>query len=185
VVSAAAVSPDRRARWPPAIAAAAAAFVLVPLHNRLQRLVHRVVYGRWREPYEVLSGIAAQLEAAADADRLLETANDLCRLLDKQYEVGTRMARFGAGLLHQRVADNDGASEFAGKRLEPARCIHGGADDSDSSAISRHLGGTLHARALLHDLQHTRERLVLARRRSGAAASRPARRHRAGSPDSR
>src|SRR3954466_11749107 len=70
-----------------------------------------------------------------DADRLLETANDLRRLLDEQYEVGTRMARFGAGLRPERVADHEGASEFAGKRLEPARCIHGGADDCEFEPV--------------------------------------------------
>src|SRR3954447_2272471 len=70
-----------------------------------------------------------------DADRLLETANDLRGSLDKQYEVSTRMARFGAGLLHQRVADHDGASEFAGQRLEPARCIHGGADHGEFEPV--------------------------------------------------
>src|SRR6187399_1131636 len=63
-----------------------------------------------------------------DTHRLLETTNALCRLLDKQREVSARMARFRPRLLHQRVADHDGASEFAGKRLEAARRIHRGAD---------------------------------------------------------
>src|SRR5687768_9142243 len=70
-----------------------------------------------------------------DADRLLETANDLCRLLDKQHEVSARMARFRSRLPHQRVADHEGASEFAGERFEPARRIHSGADDGEFEPV--------------------------------------------------
>ena len=81
------------------------------------------------------SASGSDVRTRPDADRLLETTNDLCRLLDKQREVGARMARFRPGLPHQRVADHDGASEFAGKRLEPARCIHGGADDGEFEPV--------------------------------------------------
>ncbi len=41
----------------------------------------------------------------------------------------------GAGLLHQRVADHDGASEFAGQRLEPARRVYGGADHGEFEPV--------------------------------------------------
>jgi len=168
VVSAAAASPDRRAWWPPALAAAIAAFALVPLRDRLQRVVYRVVYGRWREPYEVLSGIAARLEAAADADRLLESAIE---------EFGTEL-----DLRDVSVRDIDGtvivgavhmASESVtlqayGLVVGELRFAAPGRQLSESERrlmrdLAAHLGGTLHARALVNDLQHTRERLVLAR----------------------
>ncbi|MGH3445301.1 MAG: hypothetical protein ACRDPB_07990, partial [Nocardioidaceae bacterium] len=47
VVIATLLAPDRSAVWPPAVAAAIAAAALIPLRDRLQRLVARVVYGRW------------------------------------------------------------------------------------------------------------------------------------------
>jgi signal transduction histidine kinase len=74
VITVAALVPDHHAWWPPALAAALAALALIPLRDKLQRGVTRVVYGRWHEPYEVLAGLGERLEAAADIDRLLEAA---------------------------------------------------------------------------------------------------------------
>ena len=72
VITAAALVTDHHAWWPSALAAALAALALIPLRERLQRGVTRVVYGRWHEPYEVLAGLGQDLEAAADIDRLLD-----------------------------------------------------------------------------------------------------------------
>src|SRR5208282_4633929 len=74
VITVTALVPDHHAWWPPALAAAVAALALIPLREKLQRGVTRVVYGRWHEPYEVLSGLGERLEAAADIDRLLDDA---------------------------------------------------------------------------------------------------------------
>ena len=74
VITVAALVPDHHAWWPSALAAALAALALIPLRERLQRGVTRVVYGRWHEPYEVLAGLGQDLEAAADIDRLLDAA---------------------------------------------------------------------------------------------------------------
>ena len=74
VITVAALVPDHHAWWPSALAAALAALALIPLRDKLQRGVTRVVYGRWREPYEVLAGLGERLEAAADIDRLLDAA---------------------------------------------------------------------------------------------------------------
>jgi two-component system, NarL family, sensor kinase len=71
VVAAASLIHGRHTWWPSALAAAAAALLLVPLREKLQRGVTRLVYGRWHEPYEVLAGLGENLEAAADIDRLL------------------------------------------------------------------------------------------------------------------
>ena len=57
VITAAALAPDHRAWWPSALAAALAALALIPLRERLQRGVSRLIYGRWHEPYEVLAGL--------------------------------------------------------------------------------------------------------------------------------
>ena len=72
VITAAALVPDHHAWWPSVLAAALAALALIPLREKLQRGVTRVVYGRWHEPYEVLAGLGEHLEAAADIDRLLD-----------------------------------------------------------------------------------------------------------------
>ena len=72
VITVAALVPDHHAWWPSSLAAALAALALIPLREKLQRGVTRVVYGRWHEPYEVLAGLGEHLEAAADIDRLLD-----------------------------------------------------------------------------------------------------------------
>jgi signal transduction histidine kinase len=168
VVLAATLSPDRSAWWPPALAAAAAALALVPLRDRLQNVVHRVVYGRWREPYEVLSGLTAQFEAANDVDRLLEAAvTQLGTELDLE-EVSIRdadgtvvagsldpsdqvveLTAYGAAVGELRYRRPDRVLGESEQRLVRDLCVH--------------LGASLHARSLLADLQRTRERLVLAR----------------------
>jgi|HubBroStandDraft_3_1064219.scaffolds.fasta_scaffold09985_2 signal transduction histidine kinase len=74
VIAAAALVPVHHTWWPSALAAAVAALLLIPLRDKLQRGVTRIVYGRWHEPYEVLAGLGKRLEAAADIDRLLDAA---------------------------------------------------------------------------------------------------------------
>jgi signal transduction histidine kinase len=166
---AAVISPGRRDWWPPALAAAAAALALLPLHGRLQRFARRVVYGRWREPYEVLTALAARLEGAtADLDRLLGAAvTELAAELDLQ-SVGVRdragalvagadepggtavpLTAYGTDVGELRFATPDRALSASEERL-----VHD---------LARQLGATLHARALARDLQHAREKLVLAR----------------------
>jgi signal transduction histidine kinase len=169
VLIAAALSPDQRAWWPPALAAAAAAFALVPLRERLQRFVRRVVYGRWHEPYEVLTGLAARLEgAAADLDALLDSVTvELAAELDLRHI----SVRDGTGALVAGVAE-DGRESVPllayGVRVGELRYE---AHDRQLSPkeerlvrdLARQLGATLHARALSSDLQSAREKLVLAR----------------------
>jgi signal transduction histidine kinase len=74
VIAVAALVPAHHTWWPSALAAAVAALLLIPLRDKLQRGVTRIVYGRWHEPYEVLAGLGERLEAAADIDRLLDAA---------------------------------------------------------------------------------------------------------------
>lgn len=74
VIAAAALVPGHRTWWLSGVAAAVAALTLIPLREKLQRGVTRVVYGRWHEPYEILAGLGERLEAAADIDRLLTAA---------------------------------------------------------------------------------------------------------------
>ena len=74
VIAAVALVPVHHTWWPSALAAAVAALLLIPLRDKLQRGVTRIVYGRWHEPYEVLAGLGERLAAAADIDRLLDAA---------------------------------------------------------------------------------------------------------------
>jgi signal transduction histidine kinase len=131
-------------------------------------VVHRVVYGRWREPYEVLSGLTAQFEAANDVDRLLEAAVT---------QLGTELDLEEVGLLDasgRLVAGSPGPADEAEDLTaygavvgqlhyrRPDRVL-GESEQRLVRDLCMHLGASLHARSLLADLQHTRERLVLAR----------------------
>jgi signal transduction histidine kinase len=169
VATAAALSPDHRAWWPPALAAGAAALALVPLRDRLQRFTRRVVYGRWREPYEVLTGLAARLEgAAADLDSLLESAiaelaaeldlRDVSiRELDGSVVAGATVpGDKSVSLLAYGVAVGELRFQALDRQLSEA-------EERLVRDLARQLGATLHAGTMAGDLQRAREKLVLAR----------------------
>jgi signal transduction histidine kinase len=186
VITVAALLPDHHAWWPSALAAALAALVLIPLRDQLQRGVTRVVYGRWHEPYEVLAGLGEQLEAAADIDRLLAAAvAELTTGLDlRDVSVrdldGTVITGTGAAAPGSAAAVVPGVIAAAGPGTAsipllaygtPAGSLTYRVPDRPLSAaeerllhdLARQLGGVLHARLLREDLQHARERLVVAR----------------------
>src|SRR6185312_10392031 len=75
-------------------------------------------------------------------NRLLQPANGVRRPRDEQRDVAAGMTWLAPRSLHQRIAGDDGAAEFAGQRLEPACGIHRGADDGEfepvQSDISQH-----------------------------------------------
>jgi signal transduction histidine kinase len=182
VITVAALVPDHHAWWPPALAAALAALTLIPLRERLQRGVTRVVYGRWHEPYEVLAGLGQDLEAAADIDRLLDaavteltTGLDLrdvsVRDLDRTVIAGTGSTAPSAGADAHAAAGPETASIPLLAYGTAVGSLTYRAPDRPLSAaeerllhdLARQLGGALHARLLRQDLQRARERLVLAR----------------------
>jgi signal transduction histidine kinase len=151
--------------WLSWIAAGVAAACFAPLRDGLQRGVNRLTFGKWTEPYELLAELGQQLEASSDIDRLLA---DVAAELG---ELGLRDVRIAA-------ADDISAGEPAGRTALPLFAY--GAQvgtlsyrDSDPPLRPRdrrllddlagHLGGVLHARQLMHDLQGARERLVLGR----------------------
>ena len=180
VITVAALVPDHHGWWPSALAAALAALALIPLRERLQRGVTRVVYGRWHEPYEVLAGLGQDLEAAADIDRLLDavvveltTGLDLrdvsVRDLDGTVVTG---AEGLAGSVAGTAVVGPGSASIAllayGTSVGsltyrvPDRPLSA-AEERLLRDLARQLGGALHARLLREDLQRARERLVLAR----------------------
>jgi signal transduction histidine kinase len=185
VITVAALVPGHHAWWPSALAAALAALMLIPVRDKLQRGVTRVVYGRWREPYEVLAGLGQDLEAAADIDRLLDAAvAELATGLDLR-DVSVRdldgtVAAGTGGAPGTAAAAVPGTIAAAGPAAAsiallaygipvgsltyrvPARPLSA-AQERLLHDLARQLGGALHARLLREDLQRARERLVLAR----------------------
>ena len=182
VIAAAALIPGHQAWWVSAAAAAGAALLLIPLREKLQRGVTRVVYGRWHEPYEVLASLGERLEAAADIDRLLDAAvTELTTGLDLgQVNVRDLGATVVAGTADTGPDPAAGTQAAAGPEAARIPLLAYGTvvgsltyrapDRQLSSAeerllrdLARQLGGALHARLLREDLQRARERLVLAR----------------------
>jgi signal transduction histidine kinase len=168
VATAAALVPGHQAWWPPALAAGAAALLLIPLRETLQRAVTRIVYGRWHEPYEVLADLGERLEAAADIDRLLDAAVTELTVGLGLTEVGVRSLD---GTTIAGTADVDGTTiplvaygtavgELTYRSPGPPLSAAGQRLVRD---LARHLGGAVHAWLLRADLQRARERLVLAR----------------------
>ena len=163
VITVAALVPDHHAGWPSLLAAALAALALIPLRERLQRGVTRVVYGRWHEPYEVLADLGEHLEAAADIDRLLDAVvGELSTGLDLR-SVSVRgldgTVVTGIGDAVPRTA-TDTVPGIASIPLQaygiPVGSLTYRVPDRPLSAaeerllgdLARQLGGTLHARLL-------------------------------------
>ena len=181
VITAVALVPDHHAWWPSALAAALAALALIPLRERLQRGVTRLVYGRWHEPYEVLAGLGQDLEAAADIGRLLDAAvAELTTGLNLRdtcvHDLGGTVVAGAEGLAGSvpgtgAVVGSGTASIPLMAYGTPVGSLTYRVPERPPSAaqerllhdLARHLGGALHARLLSEDLQRARERLVLAR----------------------
>ena len=179
VITAAVLVPDHHAWWPSALAAALAALALIPLREKLQRGVTRLVYGRWHEPYEVLAGLGQDLEAAADIGRLLDAAvaelttglnlrdvsvRDLGGAIVTSAEGPTGSAAGAAAgpgtasIPLMAYGTPVGSLTYRVPELPPSA-----AEERLLHDLARQLGGALHARLLSEDLQRARERLVLAR----------------------
>ncbi|HWC24518.1 MAG TPA: histidine kinase [Flexivirga sp.] len=170
------------AGWPAVAAATIAAIGLLALRDRVQRVVTRVVYGRWREPYAVLSSVGQQLSAASDLERLLaDAAAQLSRELDLD-DVSVSDARGHRLVGGDTEFDTESGTEFdteSDPESNPVPLLALGrpvgtlfyrCDRTLSEAerglirdLAGHLGTALHSRQLLTDLQRTRERLVLGR----------------------
>jgi hypothetical protein len=64
------------APWLSWLAAGVVAVSFAPLRQALQRAVNRLTYGRWDDPYGVLSGLARHLQVAADVPALIQQVVD-------------------------------------------------------------------------------------------------------------
>jgi len=151
--------------WLSWLAAGVAAVCFAPLRDGLQRGVNRLTYGKWTEPYELLAELGQRLEASSDVDRLLADVAAELRELGLQ---DVRIRSAGEDEPAEPVEENALPLSAYGTRVgtlsyrtadPPLRPRdHKLLDD-----LAGHLGGVLHARLLMQDLQGARERLVLGR----------------------
>lgn len=157
------------------VASVTVATLFAPARDRLQRAVDRLLYGRRREPREVVSGLGRRLEAALPQEQvftaIVDTVASALRLPyvaiellhgDEYEPVCARgeptgeVARFGlvyrGDVLGRLVLSPRAPGEpFAAAELELMR------------DLARHAGVAVHAVHLTFELQRSRERLVAAR----------------------
>jgi signal transduction histidine kinase len=150
--------------WLSWVAAGVAAACFAPMRDVLQRGVNRLTYGKWTEPYELLAELGQQLEASSDIDRLLA---------DVAAELGE------LGLQDVRISSADDDGDGSDRAVTVPLSAYGTPvgtlsyrepdpplrprDHKMLDDLAGHLGGVLHARLLMQDLQSARERLVLGR----------------------
>lgn len=152
--------------WLSWLAAGVAAACFAPLRDLMQRGVNRVTYGRWTEPYELLAMLGRQVEASVDVDRLLAVVQSELESL------GLREVRVTAA---DEQPGGDSAADLVAIPLSAYGLLVGtlsyrepdqplrARDRRLIEDLAGHLGGVLHARMLMQDLQRARERLVLGR----------------------
>ena len=107
-------STSRDAAWLPWLAAAVVAVTFAPLRDGLQRAVNRVTFGRWDDPYAVLSGLGRALEVSAGTDAVLQ---------EVVVELGS-LGLAGVEILDARRARRPGkpaARSSSAGRLRPTR----------------------------------------------------------------
>lgn len=160
-------------------AGAVVTLAIAPLERRLRRAVDRLFFGDRLEPYAVLSGVGADLEAAGDPvdglERLVATIRSSLRVSYAAVELADGTVAASAG---DTVAAAGGST---GPLVRVPLSHHGshmgalvvGQDDADrpfSAAdrrlltdLARQAGATAASVALMTALQQSRQRLVTAR----------------------
>ncbi|WP_426595082.1 sensor histidine kinase [Cellulomonas sp. McL0617] len=154
------------AAWLPWLAAAVVAVTFAPLRDGLQRAVNRVTFGRWDDPYAVLSSLGRTLEASAGTDAVLHEVVvelgtlglDRVEILDAQQR--SLAGEPGGALDVPLVAYGRPVGTL---RYRPPVSPLRARDRRLLDDLARQLGGVLHARALTDDVRAALERLVLAR----------------------
>ncbi len=151
------------------LATVAAVLLVLPLRQRMQRLVDRLLYGRRREPLSVVSALARRLEAAGSQDELLHGVvvelSDALRLAGLEVLLGdgqvvARRGQTDRGsvripLTYQGFSIGElAASARRGENLSPR-------DTRFLQDLAPQVAVALHALQLTLDLQQSRERLVM------------------------
>jgi two-component system NarL family sensor kinase len=150
------------------LATVAAVLLVLPLRQRTQQLIDRLLYGRRREPLSVVSALARRLEAAGRPDELLHgvvielfqalrLAGLEVRLAGGQVVASQGQTDHGAvrtSLIYQGLTIGQlTATARRGEDLSPR-------DTRFLQDLAPQIAVTLHALELTDDLQRSRERLV-------------------------
>lgn len=157
------------------VAVGLVAVLFQPLREQLQRVVNRLIYGERDDPYRVLSRLGRQLEAAAAPESVLDTVAATVRsalklpyaaismrqaeALELVVESGTSVPGLTRlPLVHQ----GEHVGELLVAPREPGE-TWSRADRTLLDSLAHQAAAAVHAVQLTNDLQHARERLVLAR----------------------
>jgi signal transduction histidine kinase len=155
--------------WTSWLAAAVVAVSFAPLRDGLQRVVNRLTFGRWDEPYDVLADLGQRLEASTDVERLLAHVAvelralglDEVRIIDAEGRVLAGQSQLSAdSVVMPLTAYGHAVGRLCYRRPAWSERTR---DRRLLDDLAGHLGGVLHAYELTGDLQRARERLVLAR----------------------
>ena len=156
--------------WSGAVAVTVAVLLALPLRDRLQRLVNRLLYGDRDDPQAAVRRLAQRLGDAADAGHALTAAAQVTR-------DALRLPYVGVGVGDEVVASSGQpvpgrrtsvplvfAGETIGNLLVdtgPERVL-GPAEQRLLADVAGQVAAAAHAEGLMADLVHSRERLVAA-----------------------
>jgi len=155
------------------VAAVGAVLAVAPMRNVAQRSVDRLLYGNRAEPFVVVSSLNRRLQASSSPEDALQILVDTVavelalpavavtsidgRVLASHGELDSERS-VGFELVHQ--------GEQVGMLLLGLRRNEDDVDARERSLfddLARHAGAAVHAAALMRDLQHARQHLVMAR----------------------
>jgi signal transduction histidine kinase len=154
------------------LAGALVAFAALPLRDRLQRWVNRMLYGDRDDPYAAISRLTDRLDAVAESNGVLSavvrTVSESLRLPYVAVEIGGEVAATsgerGDGALEEL------ALTFQGERLGRLLCEtrapgerFGPADLRLLRELARHVAVAAREVLLTRDLRRSREHLIRAR----------------------
>jgi signal transduction histidine kinase len=158
------------------LATGIAALVALPLRDRLQRAVNRLMYGQRDEPWRAMQRLGARLEWAADPERaypaIVETVADALRLPYVGLEVADELGRAAVVAEHGtrgtavEVLPLVHGAEPVGRLVLGVRAGDRGFRPDELALLrdlARQAGAAIHAERLRAALVRSRERLVGAR----------------------
>ncbi len=151
------------------------AVIFQPLRERLQRGVNRLMYGQRDEPYAVVAQLGKRVEATPAPDAMLyalvETIAQALKLPYVAIETGMGenariAAAYGNAAERVRRLPMQYQTETVGHLLVASRRADENLNAADLNlltTVAQQIGTTVHAVQLTAELQHSRERLVMAR----------------------
>lgn len=161
--------------WQQAAAAAIIAMAVRPLHQLLQSLVNRRLFGEQHDPYRVVSSLADRLEnIGAPSEQLpvmVETIGTALRLpyvaIELEREIGNeRVAAFGEPTTNLHSLPLSYQREIIGHLVIGRRRRWDGLGRRERQVleeVARHAGTIVYTAKLTADLIRSRDRLVQAR----------------------